>query len=68
MAGLCISYEGAWGPRVRYKKAPPKNGNTGVWSVVSLKKVWEKKKKRMRKLWQKKTHKLWQKKNWKKLT
>ena len=53
---------------MRCKRAPPKNGSTGAWCVVSLKKIWKKEKKRMRKLWQKKMHKLWQKKNWKKLT
>ena len=42
MAGLCISYEGAWGPRVRCKRALPKNGGTGAWCVVSLKKIWKK--------------------------
>ena len=26
MAGLYINYEGAWGPRVKYKRAPPKSG------------------------------------------
>ena len=68
MVGLCTNYEGARGPQVRYKRAPPKNGSIGVWHVVSLKKVWEKRKKMMGKLWQKKMHRLWQKKNWKKLT
>ena len=68
MVGLCTSYEGTWGPQVRCKQAPPKNGSIGVWRVVSLKKIWEKEKKRMRKLWQKKMHRLWHKKNWKKLT
>ena len=42
MAGLCISYEGTWGPRVRCKRASPKNGNMGVWRVVSLRKIWKK--------------------------
>ena len=55
MAGLCISYEGAWDPQVRYKWVPPKRGNTRVWRVASLKEVWEKKKRKMRKLRQKRT-------------
>ena len=66
--GLCINYEGAWGPRVRCKWVPPKKGNTRVWRVALLKEVSEKKKRRMRQLRQKRTSRLWQRKNWKKLT
>ena len=68
MAELCTNYEGMRGPQVRCKRALPKNGSTRVWHVESLKKIREKKKKMMGKLWQKKMHKLWQKKNWNKLT
>ena len=68
MARLFTNYEGAWDPRVRCKWVPPKKGNTRVWHVTSLKEVWEKKKGRMRQLWQKGTSRLWQKKNWKRLT
>ena len=39
MAGLCTNYKSTWGPQVRCKRAPSKNGNTGVWRVVQLKKV-----------------------------
>ena len=31
---IVYKYEGMWGPQVRYKRALPKNGNTGVWRVA----------------------------------
>ena len=70
MAGLCTNYEGARGPRVKYKRAPPKRGNAGVWRVAWYKKVRGKKviKRKMKKSRQKRRCKLWQKKSWRKLT
>ena len=53
MAGLYTNYEGAWGPRVKYKRAPPKSGSMRVWHVAWHKKVQRKKviKRRMKKSW-----------------
>ena len=31
---IVYKYEGMRGPQVRYKWAPTKNGNTGVWRVA----------------------------------
>ena len=51
MAGVCINYESAQGPRVKYKRAPPKSGSIRVWHVAWHKKVQGKKviKRRMKK-------------------
>ena len=39
MAELCTNYEGAQGPRAKYKRASLKIGSTRVWRVVWHKKV-----------------------------
>ena len=50
---LCTNYEGARGPRVKYKRAPPKSGSIRVWRVAWHKKVQGKKaiKRKMKKSW-----------------
>ena len=52
IAGLCTNYEGAWGPPVGYKWAPPKSGSTRVWCVAWPKRARRKKvtKRKMKKL------------------
>ena len=63
MAELCTNYEGARGPRAKYKRVPLKSGSIRVWRVAWQKKVQGKKvmKKKMKKSWQKKRCYLWQK-------
>ena len=70
MAELCTNYEGARGPRAKYKRAPLKSGSTRVWRVTWHKKVQGKRvmRKKMKKSWQKRRCKLWQKKSWRRLT
>ena len=70
MEGLYTNYEGAQGPRVKYKWALDNSGSTKAYCVAWLKKTQKKEvmKRKRRRSWQKRMSRLGQKKSWKKLT